>query len=159
MFTTIVWATDGSPAADRALPHAKALAVGDNGKLIALHVEEHFPGRAAPYPVLADEEEIETKIADQVEEARTEGIEARVRVVPVTAPGAAHAIAQAARELGADAIVAGTRGHSLVAGLIVGSVTQRLLHIAPCPVLVVPAGKAAAASEAKRELSEVGTRR
>jgi nucleotide-binding universal stress UspA family protein len=37
-----------------------------------------------------------------------------------------------------DAIVVGTRGHTPIAGLLVGSVTQRLLHIAPCPVIVVP---------------------
>lgn len=47
-------------------------------------------------------------------------------------------IAERARELGADAIVVGTRGHGPVAGLLLGSVTQRLLHIAECPVLAVP---------------------
>jgi nucleotide-binding universal stress UspA family protein len=37
-----------------------------------------------------------------------------------------------------DAIVVGTRGHTPIAGLLVGSVTQRLLHIAPCPLIAVP---------------------
>ena len=52
--------------------------------------------------------------------------------------GPAHPIAEIAEEANADLIVAGTRGHSPVAGLLVGSVTQRLIHIARCPVLVVP---------------------
>jgi nucleotide-binding universal stress UspA family protein len=35
-------------------------------------------------------------------------------------------------------IVVGTRGRTPLAGLVLGGVTQRLLHIAPCPVLAVP---------------------
>jgi nucleotide-binding universal stress UspA family protein len=52
--------------------------------------------------------------------------------------GAAHAIAELAESQGADIIAVGTRGHTALAGLLLGSVTQRLLHIAPCPVLAVP---------------------
>ena len=52
--------------------------------------------------------------------------------------GPAHAIEEVAAEADADLIVAGTRGHSPVAGLLLGSVTQRLLHIARRPVLAVP---------------------
>jgi nucleotide-binding universal stress UspA family protein len=53
--------------------------------------------------------------------------------------GPAHAIEEIAAEAGADLIVVGMRGHSALAGLLVGSVTQRLLHVARRPVLVVPA--------------------
>lgn len=148
MFTTIVWATDGSAAADAALPFAKALAAAGAGKLVAVFVDEHFVGRASPYPVLADNDVCKDKIHAQVEAVREEGIDASFRVVPDLSPGTPHTIADAARELGADAIVAGTRGHGPVAGLLVGSVTQRLLHIAPCPVLVVPAHLPAAVAAA-----------
>jgi nucleotide-binding universal stress UspA family protein len=48
-------------------------------------------------------------------------------------------IVDAARAFGADLIVVGTRGYGAVRGMVVGSVTQRLLHVADCPVLVVPA--------------------
>lgn len=138
MFTTIVWATDGSDAADQALPYAKALAEGVGHELVAVHSKEVFHGRAAGYPVLADEEELEAKIVRQVAEAREAGLDARLELVG-DVPGTAHMIADAALRLGADMIVVGTRGHGPVAGLLLGSVTQRLLHIAPCPVLAVPA--------------------
>jgi nucleotide-binding universal stress UspA family protein len=148
MFETIIWATDGSSSADAALPFATALAVAEHGKLVAVFVDEHFVGRGSPYPVLADADELKAKIHGQVEEARKEGVDASFAIVPGLAHGTAHLIADKARELGADAIVAGTRGHGPVVGLLVGSVTQRLLHIAACPVLVIPSHEATAAAPA-----------
>jgi nucleotide-binding universal stress UspA family protein len=53
--------------------------------------------------------------------------------------GPAHAIEEIADKAGAGLIILGTRGHAPVAGLLLRSVTQRLLHIARRPVLVVPA--------------------
>ena len=47
---------------------------------------------------------------------------------------------------GADVIVAGTRGLGTPVGLLVGSVTHRLLHIAHCPVLAVPPKSAGAST-------------
>jgi nucleotide-binding universal stress UspA family protein len=151
VFNTIVWATDGSEAADRALPYAKALAAAHDAALVVVHSKEVFVGRAGGYPVLADEEELEAKIQGQVDEARKEGLNATFNVIRGAAPGAAHMIADVARELGADVIVVGTRGHAPVAGLLLGSVTQRLLHIAPCPVLAVPAGRHVVEHEPERE--------
>jgi nucleotide-binding universal stress UspA family protein len=55
--------------------------------------------------------------------------------------GPAPAIEEIADNAGGDLIVMGTRGHSPVAGLLLGSVTQRLLHIARRPVLAVPEPK------------------
>ena len=49
----------------------------------------------------------------------------------------AHELISLAEETGADLIVAGARGVSLVRGLIVGSVADRLLQHAPCSVLLV----------------------
>lgn len=140
MFKRIVWATDGSEAADRALPFAKGLATGDGVSLIVVHSKERFTGgRGSGYPVLADEDELEAKIRGQVEQLGKEGLDATFQLVSGAAGHSAHLIADAAREAGADLIVVGTRGHAPVAGLLLGSVTQRLLHIAPCPVLVIPA--------------------
>ena len=49
----------------------------------------------------------------------------------------AEVIAKMAAELGCDLIVMGSNGRSGVAGLIMGSVANRALHLAHCPVLLV----------------------
>jgi nucleotide-binding universal stress UspA family protein len=144
MFKTIVWATDGSDSADLALPYVKSLAAQENAAVVVVHIEEVFVGRAGGYPVHADEDELKAKIDRQVADLGASGIDAKLQKVHISGGGAAHAIAEAAAEAHADVIVAGTRGHTVLAGLFIGSVTQRLLHISPCPVLVVPAiGKVA----------------
>ena len=156
MFTTIVWATDGSDAADRALPFAKALALDSGARLVVVHVAEFVGGRFGGYAAYSDDEELEAKIIRQVHEARDEGLDATFTFLKAGQAGAAHLIVEAAREVDADLIVVGTRGHGPLAGLLVGSVTQRLLHLAPCPVFAVPVGKhtepvAIATASAKEE--------
>lgn len=139
MFKTIIWATDGSATADHALSFAKGLLTPEKSKLLVVHVEEHFyGGRMSGYTVLADEDELEAKIRSQVDELRADGIDATLEIVRGHPGQAAHAIAELARDNKAETIVIGTRGLGPVAGLLVGSVTQRLLHTAPCPVLAVP---------------------
>ena len=138
MFHTIVWATDGSEAADHALPYVKALARVDGATVLVVHSREMFVGRAHGYPVLADERELVEKIRGQVDALCEEGLDARFRLVSGNAPGAARMIANVAREAGAELLVVGTRGFAPITGLLLGSVTQRLLHNAPCPVLAVP---------------------
>jgi nucleotide-binding universal stress UspA family protein len=141
MFEKIVWATDGSPAADTALPTVQGLAAREGTKLYVLHCIDVFVGpRSAGLPVNADAEELQAKVKAQAETLAQGGADAELRVVESPGHGGpARAIADVAGELGADLIVVGTRGHTALAGLMVGGVTQRLLHLAPCPVLAVPA--------------------
>jgi nucleotide-binding universal stress UspA family protein len=155
MFKTIIWATDGSATADHALSFAKELVAPGQGKLLVVHVEEHFyGGRMSGYTVLADEDELEAKIRSQVDELRADGFDAVLEIVRGHPGQSAHAIAEIARQHKAESIVIGTRGLGPVAGLLVGSVTQRLLHTAPCPVLAVPAPKPAQNAAADRGIVE-----
>jgi nucleotide-binding universal stress UspA family protein len=140
MYKKVIWATDGSEVADRALVHAKALAAEGGGQLLVVYCEEFtMPGKAGgSYPIHANEEEVQAKIQRQVAELSTGGTPATLETTRSKVGGAAHAIADIAVRDQADLIVVGTRGRTALAGLLLGGVTQRLLHIAPCPVLAVP---------------------
>jgi nucleotide-binding universal stress UspA family protein len=141
MFKKIMWATDGSEAADRALTLARTLADDAGGELLVVHCQERTePYRTGgAYPSHPDANELKSKVEKQVADLSETGVFTTLELTEARAGGAAHAIADVAESRGADVIVAGTRGHTPLAGLLLGSVTQRLLQIAPCPVLAVPA--------------------
>ena len=89
------------------------------------------------YTRRVDEEDLEAKIKRQVAEMAESGIPVSVKMIGRHAH-AATLIAEVAEDIGADLVVVGTRGHTPLAGLMIGSVTDRLLHILHCPVLAVP---------------------
>lgn len=139
MFTKILWATDGSDNADQALIVAKSLASEEGATLTIAHVVQKIATSGdAAIAWHADEEQVEAKLKRIASELSKEGFDATLKIIKHVGPQPAHEIADLAREAGSDLIVVGTRGHSAITGLMLGSVTQRLLHIAPCPVLVVP---------------------
>lgn len=140
MYSKVIWATDGSNTADRALAHARAAAADSQTPLLVVYCEEFtMPGKSgASLPDRGDEAEIEAKIERQVAELSSNGVTATLEKARSMVGGAAHAVADIATRYQADLIVVGTRGRTRLGGLLLGSVTQRLLHIAPCPVLAVP---------------------
>jgi nucleotide-binding universal stress UspA family protein len=140
MLTNIVWATDGSEHADRALEYAAQMAQGDGATLHVAHVIETLVGpRMAGQRVHLDEAQIDGKIKGQTATlAAQAGVKTRLHMTADRAGEVAQQTFEIACENGADVIVVGTRGHSALAGVMLGSVTQRLLHVAHCPVLAVP---------------------
>jgi nucleotide-binding universal stress UspA family protein len=140
MFKRVMWATDGSEASDKTLEHVKTLLHELGGELLVVYDEEFtMPGKGGgSMPRHADEEVVQEKIKRQVAELSQDGIQTRLEITRSKVGNAAHEIAEVAQREQTELIVVGTRGHTLLRGLLLGSVTERLLHIAPCPVLAVP---------------------
>jgi nucleotide-binding universal stress UspA family protein len=140
MFKSIVWATDGSEHADRALPYVKGLARAEGATIAIVHVVERIEGGGAVgLPRRADEAEIQAQLDKMAAELSEEGFSVSLVIRGDVGARPAHEVVDVAREAGADLIVLGSRGLSAIGGLLLGSVAHRLLHLAPCPVLVVPA--------------------
>ncbi len=139
MFKEIVWSTDGSEHAQRALPYVKGLAKEGGADITIVHVVERIEGGGAVgLPRRADEPELQARLQKLAAELSVEGFSASLIVRGDVGTRPAHEVVDVAREVGADLIVVGSRGLSAIGGLLLGSVAHRLLHLAPCPVLVVP---------------------
>jgi nucleotide-binding universal stress UspA family protein len=139
MFKAIVWATDGGEHADEAYPLVKQLAQDGNAEVTIVHVVERIEGAGAVGPPRrVDEDEVARDLEGRAQDLSSAGVTASVEIRGDVGARPAHETADVARKKSADLIIAGTHGRSGLAGLLLGSETQRLLHIAPCPVLVVP---------------------
>jgi nucleotide-binding universal stress UspA family protein len=137
MFETIVWATDGSALADGALELVRELAEIHGSRIVAVHADEVFQGRAGGSSVLADEPDIREKLAGQVEELRAAGFDATLAVRTGTEQ-IRTLLVRAAEDFDADLIVVGTHGRGAVTAALMGSVARGLCHSSSLPVLVVP---------------------
>jgi nucleotide-binding universal stress UspA family protein len=75
-------------------------------------------------------------ILDAVEvKAKKKGVKAIKRAAIIGRP--AEVIVAAAKKANADLIVVGTRGLSDIKGVLVGSVSHQVMHLAACPCLTV----------------------
>lgn len=137
----ILVAVDFSEHAERAVDAAIELA---QRYQIPLHVVHgfHMPALVG----IPDEVVLPPELWSGVKEAaasRLERVVARARAagLPVTAhlreANPTDAILDVAREIGADLIVMGTRGLTGLKHVLLGSVAERTLRLAPCSVLAV----------------------
>jgi len=139
IYKKIILAVDGSEVSRKALKHAVELTKQNNGMLIAIHIipsmnlmdiEAFKPGSLRK--VLHQEGE---KILSEVKElAKKEGVKVQTRIeagVPF------EKICEITRDSDGDLIVMGSHGKTGIQKLLMGSVTERVIGYAPCPVLVV----------------------
>ena len=134
---TIIVALDGAES-ERALPAAQELATQFMSRIVVVHVNQLVPGaRGGRFSVHADEDERIARLHEVVAKLRADGFEADLELATTSLGHPASIIARKAKEHRAGAIVIATRGHNPVLGVLNASVTQRLLHDAPCPVMVI----------------------
>jgi nucleotide-binding universal stress UspA family protein len=136
MWKTIVWATDGSDGAELAREEAAQLARATGARLVVAHHDQRYLGRTGGLPIFLGESERLTRIRGDVDELERSGHAVEL-VVRAGSRDPSEIVAEIAEEVDADLVVCGSRGQSALAGALVGSVAHRLLHVAPCPVLVV----------------------
>ncbi len=138
----ILAATDFSPIADEAFRRAAEWAVRLGEPLVVTHVVHAAVGgpieiaEGAAVLTEAARDAAGRALARAVEALRRPGLAIETRVLE---GGAAAAIAEHARQIGARLVVVGTHGRRGPARLLLGSVAERIVRSAPCPVLVVPA--------------------
>jgi len=133
---------DDSDAARRAIEHALRMAPDAASiEAILLNVRNgpEYQGELAvlDYEALdrAQREAQQKLLAKALEHARRTGL---TQVSIDAAQGiAADEITRVAQERGVDQIVMGTHGRGAVGRLFLGSVAQRVIHLAPMPVTVV----------------------
>lgn len=139
----ILVATDFGDAADAALAYGRELARTFGATLEVLHVVENVyeglvaDGYIAPDPDL--QHQIEDAARRRVDALLCEEdrIELHAKPVILVSNATAFAIATYARDARVDLIVMGTHGRTAVAHLLMGSVAERVVRTAPCPVLTV----------------------
>lgn len=140
-YQKILCPIDYSDCSMNALAYAAKLAIKDSARLYLIYVKEEH---ASDYGGLKFDAElnrtaetdaaIEQKLRSSIPEEirRCINIETLIRVgIPF------EEILKAARDLEADLIVMGTHGRTGISHMVIGSVTEKVIRNAPCPVLCI----------------------
>lgn len=142
----ILVATDGSIGGDRAVDYAAQLAKDHGADLLIVNI---IGGYGLPDKVFMAftnaqqtwlEELLTSLSAEMLTKARDRARDAGVATIQLNSRtgNVAQTIIEIAQEKGTDVIVVGKRGAGFVTGLLLGSVSQKLVSLSPLPVMVVP---------------------
>ena len=142
LFNKILLPTDFSDHANEALRYATQLAQTHAASLCLVHAYDLLPYALPDGPIM-DERQLETvrvafqKQLEQLRQAAEARGIARVETQLLQGPASSE-IVRVASEQHFDLIVMGTHGRTGLSHLLIGSVTEKVVRRAPCPVLTIP---------------------
>lgn len=142
MYDRILYPTDGSEGAEAALEPAIDHACQYDASLHVLYVvEETAPAMEAGAPDVLDA--LERRGEEVIEDVRTRALEADVESVQATvAAGSPYRqIQRYVEDADIDLIVMGTHGRRGIDRYLLGSVAEKVVRTADCPVLTIRPGE------------------
>lgn len=137
VFTTILVGYDGSPQAEKAAQLAFSMAKAMDSKVLLFAVARPpEPATSVEVEAVLDDakEHYEAAFQKLLQAAQTDNVEVETEIA-VGHP--AEQIIHKAEVMKADLVILGRRGTSLFEKWILGSVSERVLRYAHCPVMVI----------------------
>ncbi len=153
----ILLATDFSACADRAMGYAVTLAAAWKADLCVMTVLEFYPGMDPEYSVnKMFLDHLRTEAIRQLD-----AVQARVKAdgqtittrIEIGIPS--QAIQAVAQTTAASLLVVGTHGRTGLDHVLIGSTAERVVRMAPCPVLAVKADKGGAGRAAIEPIKRI----
>jgi nucleotide-binding universal stress UspA family protein len=142
MYGKILVAVDSTPESTAVLAHARGLALATGSPVHVLHVQSYevLGGLAVGAQVVEEEssEDAVKFVQTSVNSLAEAGIVTTGSTIELTRESIAEEIRNAVKETGADLLILGARRHGSIASVFVGSVSDGIVHHAPCPLLLIP---------------------
>ncbi|HSN81866.1 MAG TPA: universal stress protein [Polyangiales bacterium] len=142
---TILVATDFSEISDEALRAAALYAKSFHARVLVAHVFDPTPN--IPPVVWSRPDLLERSIRVEIEDAIRETLSGKtaeflkgvpeVELSVIQHPSPGRALVELAEDEGVDLMILGSHGRSGLSRAFLGSVAERVVRHAPCPVLVV----------------------
>jgi universal stress protein A len=140
MFKRILCPVDFDSNSVEALRMAVDLARQHSAKILLFHAASPVSQLVVSAPFVAAREKEEAR--RNLEKLADENLKGIDHETSLRVGHPAPEILSAVTELGADLVVMATHGRTGVSHLVLGSVAEKVVREAPCPVLIVRAGAA-----------------
>ncbi|HEV2635554.1 MAG TPA: universal stress protein [Actinocrinis sp.] len=142
MYAKILVAVDSTPESTDVLAHARELALATGSPVHVLHVQSYevLGGIGVGGQIVEDETEADAAgfVQASVDALTSAGVTADGSTVELSRDSIADEIRAEVKQTGADLLIIGTRRHGSLATVFLGSVSDGIVHHAPCPLLLVP---------------------